>query len=148
MTNLGYAYNQGLGVAKSQQIAADWYRKAADRGNATGQNNLADMYLRGEGVPPDDKTAFELFSKAAVQGNTAACIKLGYMYMTGRATAKDPETAYMWIKSASISGDQRGAEYLNSLSSKLSSAQLKRANERARNLQGHSATVQQASVRP
>jgi TPR repeat protein len=149
MTNLGYAYDQGLGVAKSQQIAADWYRKAADRGNATGQNNLADMYLRGEGVPQDDKSAFELFSEAAVQGNTGACIKLGYMYMTGRATPKDPETAYMWIKSASIAGDKRGAEYLNLLSSKLTSVQLKRANERARNLQAHSATgVQQASVRP
>jgi TPR repeat protein len=149
MTNLGYAYDQGIGVFKNQQLAADWYRKAADRGDATGQNNLADMYLRGEGLAQDDKAAFELFSKAASQGNTGACIKLGYMYLTGRATQKDPETAYAWIKFASNAGDKRGAEYLHSLSSKLTSAQLKHAEERARNLQLRSVSgVQQAYLRP
>jgi TPR repeat protein len=149
MANLGYAYDQGLGVPKNQQLAADWYRKAADRGDATGQNNLADMYLRGEGVAQDDKAAFELFSKAANQGNTGACIKLGYMYLTGRATQKDRETAYVWIKFASNAGDKRGAEYLHSLSSGFTSAQLKNADERARNLQVHSAWgAQQASVHP
>jgi uncharacterized protein len=148
MTNLGYAYDQGLGVTKSPLIAADWYRKAADRGDATGQNNLGDLYLRGEGVAQDDKAAFELFSKAAAQGNTGACIKLGYMYMTGRATSKDPETAYMWIKFASLVGDIRGAEYLRPLSGKLTSTQVKEADERAQNLRDlHSAPgVQLAST--
>jgi TPR repeat protein len=150
MTNLGYAYDRGLGVAKSSLLAADWYRKAADRGDATGENNLGDMYLRGEGVAQDDKAAFELFSKAANQGNTGACIKLGYMYMTSRATAKDPETAYMWINFASLAGDSRGAEYLPPLSGKLTSAQLKQADERAQSLHVRlsASGVQLASARP
>ena len=150
MTNLGYAYDQGLAVAKSPLLAAEWYRKAADRGDATGQNNLGDLYLRGEGVAQDDQAAFELFSKAASQGNTGACIKLGYMYMTGRATAKDPEAAYVWIKFASLAGDSRGAEYLRPLSGKLTSTQLKQADERAQSLQVlHSGSgVQLASSHP
>jgi TPR repeat protein len=150
MTNLGYAYDQGLGVTNSPLIAADWYRKAADRGDAIGQNNLGDLYLRGEGVAQDEKFAFELFSKAASQGNTSACIKLGYMYMAGRATTKDPETAYMWIKVASLAGDPRGTEYLRPLSGKLTSAQLKQADERAQNLHAlHSASgVELASSHP
>jgi TPR repeat protein len=129
------------------QAAVEWYRKAAEGGDAMGENNLGDLYLRGEGVSQNAETAFELFSLAAEQGNTGACIKLGYLYMTGRGTRKDDESAYAWIKAAALGGDPRGAEYLGGLAAKLTSVQLKNATERASSLQAReSAGTQLAGV--
>src|ERR1700677_35696 len=36
MTNLGYLYEKGFGLAKDETQAATWYRKAADKGDPTG----------------------------------------------------------------------------------------------------------------
>jgi len=131
-------YDRGLGVAQDSKIAAHWYRKAAEGGDPTGKNNLADMYLRGEGVSQDDATAFRLFQQAASQGQTGARIKLGYMYAEGRGTHTDLETAYTWLTAATIAGDSRGLDLLRSLESQLSPDQIARAKDGARNLQsGH-----------
>ena len=116
------------------QEAVNWYRKAADSGNALAENNLADLYLRGEGVPQDDATAFRLFQQAAAQGQTSARIKLGYMYSAGRGTAKDPVTAYSWITAAANAGDGRGRDLMKSLESQLSAGQIAQAKENAQKL--------------
>ena len=42
---LARAYEHGDGVPQDDQIAAEWYRKAAEQGNAEAQNSLAEMYL-------------------------------------------------------------------------------------------------------
>jgi TPR repeat protein len=104
----GAAQEQGLSCPHSAVMAVSWYRKAADPGNAIGENNLADMYLKGEGVPQNNAEAFRWFEKAAIEGSTGARIKLGYLYANGLGVKKDPETAYAWISAASMAGDRRG----------------------------------------
>jgi len=106
-----------------------WYRKAANAGNALGENNLADMYLRGEGVPQDYAEALRLFQKAANQGSTGARIKLGYMYANGLGAKKDPETAYAWISAASTAGDRRGDYLIPPLKELLTSQQMSIAGQ-------------------
>jgi len=44
-------YEKGEGVPKGAAKAVEWYRKAAEQGDANGQNNLGRMYDAGEGVP-------------------------------------------------------------------------------------------------
>ena len=67
--NLGFMYATGRGVAEDDAEAVDWYRKAAEQGVATAQNNLGIMYYNGQGVPQDYVQAHKWFNLAAAQGN-------------------------------------------------------------------------------
>src|SRR4030095_10641771 len=62
-------YANGRGIGKDDGEAVQWYRKAADQGDATAQTNLGDMYRDGRCVPRDHATALRCFRKAAEQGN-------------------------------------------------------------------------------
>ena len=44
-------------MAKDEDEAARWLRKAADQGHAAGQNNLGERYRHGRGVAEDDSEA-------------------------------------------------------------------------------------------
>ena len=56
--------------------AAEFFQKAADRGNARAQDRLGWLYEHGRGVPQDLEKAKELYQKAADQGNEAAIANL------------------------------------------------------------------------
>jgi hypothetical protein len=77
-----------IGPTADQELAVEWYRRAAESGDGLGENNLADSYLRGLGVPQSDELAAAWFQKAADQGQTGARIKLGYLYMVGAACTR------------------------------------------------------------
>ena len=44
MNNIGFAYDQGLGLRKSLRWAVYWYEKAAKRGNVDAMGNLAGTF--------------------------------------------------------------------------------------------------------
>jgi TPR repeat protein len=46
-------YAKGQGVPQDYQAALKWYRRAAEQGNGSAQNNLGLMYERGRGVRQD-----------------------------------------------------------------------------------------------
>ena len=76
MVEEGKKYLDGKGVPKDYTKAFALFQKAADQGNANGQNNLGSMYYNGRGVPQDYKKAVEWYQKAADQGNTNAKAKV------------------------------------------------------------------------
>ena len=43
--NIGYLYEEGLGVTQQYDLAMDWYRRAADGGLAEAEHNLGMMYV-------------------------------------------------------------------------------------------------------
>ena len=49
-----------------------WYRKSAEQGNATAQNNIGMLYLNGKGVNKDHDQAKLWLQKAADQGDLTA----------------------------------------------------------------------------
>ena len=51
--NLGFIYDEGLGVPQDYAEAVKWYRRAADQGEPQGLSNLANMYRDGLGVRQD-----------------------------------------------------------------------------------------------
>ena len=55
---LGVLYASGWGVAKDQNEALLWYRKAAENGDRRAQYNLAAAYFEGDGVPVDYAAAY------------------------------------------------------------------------------------------
>ena len=69
---LGFIYYNGIGmVPKDLVMAASWWRKAAEQGDAGAQFRLALRYAKGEGVPKDSATAASWFRKAAEQGEAS-----------------------------------------------------------------------------
>ena len=64
---LGFLYNNGLGVPQDHVEAAGWYRRAAEQGHAIVQRELGFLYRRGLGVPQDDIEAHIWLNLAASQ---------------------------------------------------------------------------------
>ena len=63
-------YEKGYGVKKSYSEALNWYRKSAEQGNASAQNNLGEMYRYGRGVKESSSEALNWYRKSAEQGNS------------------------------------------------------------------------------
>ncbi len=58
-------YDIGLGVPEDYAKAVNWFREAAEQGNAKAQTNLGFMYVLGQSVPQDCTQAHMWFSLAA-----------------------------------------------------------------------------------
>jgi uncharacterized protein len=65
---VGYMYDHGEGVPQDGKEAAEWYRKAAEKGNVAAQYRLGVVYANGYGVEQDMKEAEKWYKKAAMQG--------------------------------------------------------------------------------
>jgi len=103
--DLGRAYFLGLfGLAKDEVESVKWYRKAAERDNATAQYNLGWRYADGRGVPMDKAEAVRWYRKAAEQNQPDAQAHLGYCYYTGTGVEKDWAEAYKWEDLARAQG--------------------------------------------
>ena len=102
--NLGYCYDEGLGVTKDLYEAVKWYRKAADQGNAAAQNNLGYCYAKGLGVTKDQYEAVKWYRKAAEQGDKVAQFTLGNCYRKGLGVTKDEYEAVKWYRKAAEQG--------------------------------------------
>lgn len=74
--NVGLCYFNGKGIAEDKDRGAQWFRKAAERGDVDAQNHLGWCYLReGRGVKSSRARAEEWLVKAGEQGHTdAQCI--------------------------------------------------------------------------
>jgi S1-C subfamily serine protease len=57
--------------------AVKWYRRAAEQGDDSGQDNLGVAYLDGKGVPMDQVEAYKWLNLAAAQGGLAEIVAAG-----------------------------------------------------------------------
>jgi TPR repeat protein len=64
----------GHGVPRDHAAAVDWYRKAAEAGNAVAQSRYAKLLAVGEGVPLDLEEAAMWRALARRQGLTDATL--------------------------------------------------------------------------
>ena len=108
LVNLGYMYNNGIGVTQDYSEAVKWYRKAAEQGLARGQYNLGVMYERGYGVTQDKAEAVKWYRKAAEQGHADGQYNLGVMYKNGYGVTQDYSEAVKWYRKAAEQGHADG----------------------------------------
>ena len=117
--NLGFMYENGLGVPKDFREAIAWVRRAAENGDRTAQFGLGVIYENGRGVQKDVAQASRWYRKAAEQGyeeainalrklaeqgNAFAQFNLGVMYENGLGVSKNLETAIAWYRKAAEQG--------------------------------------------
>jgi TPR repeat protein len=89
---------QGPNGERNPAEGAKLFRKAADHGLASAQNNLAICYETGQGAPMNMAEAIKWYTLAAEGGNARAEFKLGIMYR-GRTEASEQNLAkaYFWL---------------------------------------------------
>ncbi len=110
ISNLGFMFAQGKGVAKDPAKAAANFRRAAEAGFAVAKVNLGLCCLHGWGVEKDEVAAFMLFKEAADLGNGAGAACVGQMLRDGIAVGADPVQAVKYLRDAAEEGDA-GAWY-------------------------------------
>ena len=72
-----------LDKAEEDVEAADWYRKAADQGNADGEFGLGQMFLKGEGVKKDFEKGRVYILRSAEKNNVYALKMMMEAYRNG-----------------------------------------------------------------
>lgn len=94
--DLGYLYEEGLGVPKDNVKAFEMYQNAAELGDMVGQHNVACMYDEGSGVEKNYAEALKWYTKAAEQDYPFSQINLGVMYERGHGVKQDYKKAFEW----------------------------------------------------
>lgn len=86
-------------IAEDWKQAVEWYRKAADQNNVSGELRLAALYRDGAGkyLPRDMTQAATWYRKAADQGDAAAQGTLGMLYTLGQGVPRNDVEAYFWL---------------------------------------------------
>ena len=117
-------------IAKAKGLTAEWYRKAAEQGDAVAQfnlgfmaeqgdavaqYNLGFMYANRDGDPKNRADAIKWFYKAAEQGNADAQYNLGAIYLGGAGVPKDRAEASKWFRKAAEQGHKYAKWFLEKL---------------------------------
>lgn len=88
---LARRYKDGLGVAKNDNEAFRWYKKAARKGSVEAQFSVGYMYDKGQGVEQSFRKARKWYHRAVDRDdpNKIAQYKLARMYENGRGLNRD-----------------------------------------------------------
>ena len=95
--------------------ARSWFEKAAGRGYAPAQVNLAVTYINGWGTQQNYGAALNWLNAAAKQGHPGAYANLGILYMNGWGVRRDYAEAFKYLQlaaNASDAGAQANLGYL------------------------------------
>lgn len=103
--NLGFDYEDGIGVTKDKNKALKYYQMAAEKGVAESQISIGYLYDFGNGVEKNDEKAFEWYLKAAENGDVEASGDVGERYLEGRGVDKNRDEGIKWLVIAAKRGN-------------------------------------------
>ena len=93
--------------------------RAAKKGHAVAQFDLAVMYATGNGVQKNEREAFNWFHKAALNNHTEAKYYMGLSFLQGRGVKKQPHLARQWFKRAAKDGHSKAVFHLSQIEKAL-----------------------------
>lgn len=128
--NLGVLFSQGWGVQQDYEQAAHWYKAASDQGAIQAMANLGMLLQDGGGVPQDYLESARLLKVAAEHGNVPAQHSLAAMYKNGHGVPLDHQTGIMWYFVAYQNGFKLDDEFLGSLLSGMTKAEIDGVSKR------------------
>lgn len=121
---LGNLYSAGFWVPKDDELAVQWYRKAALQGDPDGQLQMGICYASGVGVPMNDGEAVRWYKMAAENGNADAQYRLGMCYELGDGVPKNVLQAYKWLNIAASSGHLTAKSCRDSIAHRMTKAEI------------------------
>ena len=90
---------------KNYEAATQFFREAADCGNAEAMCYLGACYYEGLGVGQDTDAALRWWHEAAEKGDAAAMLAIARCCYLGHGVSKDFNKAFSWIHSAANTED-------------------------------------------
>jgi uncharacterized protein len=147
--SLGLMYEMGnMGLPQDDKKAAEWYRRASERGQPDAQTKLAYLYAAGRGVERNEAEAFRLFRDAAAHGNATAQANLGDVYAGGNyGQAQDLALAYVLLSHAADAGNKIALDDLPRVKPFLSPKQLREGEALAEKWKGGDPWPQEVAER-
>lgn len=121
---LAQAYEKGESVPQNDDLAAKWFRAAAEKGDPQAQNELGILYRRGAGVPQDKAQAVEWYARSAAQGYGPGRFNLAVCYYNGDGVGVDDSLAYAWFRLAAAAGSKEAAEAVGRMENELAPVRL------------------------
>ena len=112
LSDLGYAYQHGIGVKKDTQKAITLYKRGIAQGSVGAKSNLGYLYLMGEDVAKDYPKAMKLFQEAADVNNVGGLINLAVMRFNGLGCDRDPNAAFSLLEKAVSLGNKQAEQLL------------------------------------
>lgn len=109
---IGNKFYYGKGTVVNHQKGFEWYKIAADLGDARAQNQVGYCYDQGIGVKKDSNLAFRYFAQSARQNNKIAQANLGLCYQYGMGTDVDKKEAVKWYEKAANNGYNKAFYFL------------------------------------
>ena len=101
--NVGYMYEEGLGVSQQYDVAVSWYEKAAASGSMQANHNLGMIYAEGKGTPQSWVRALRYFEEAA-SDIPASRYMIGYTYFQGEGNIQNRPRAFREFMDAALDG--------------------------------------------
>ena len=92
-SDLGAAYQRGIGVPRDAQRGVALFRRGCDGGDAFGCLYLAASLENGEGVARDGPAAAKLKERTCEVGDLFGCVQLGVSYQQGIGVTRDADRA-------------------------------------------------------
>src|SRR5438105_10769787 len=130
---LGHSYRIGDELTKRDYVAAlQWYRRAAEQGDAAAQNDLGSMYLNGFGVTKDATEAARWYRKSGEQGVAVAQFNYALRCFQGDGVERDDAEAVLWLSKAAEQGHHIAATGLLGTCYRFGRGVKRITNEKAR----------------
>lgn len=112
LSDMGFAYEHGIGVRKDTSKAVDCYQKAISSGSVSAQSNLGYMFLMGSGVDRDYSKVLELFAMATKKEHVGGMINLAVMKYNGLGCTRRPDEAFELLQKAGDLGNPQASQML------------------------------------
>lgn len=93
--------------------ALQWYRRAAELGDAHAKKELGDCYRLGRGLDINDAVAAQYYEEAVERGSSDAMLRLATFYYCGRGVPKDVEKARAYARRAEEAGNKDAQGWLD-----------------------------------
>ena len=95
ISEIGYMYQYGRGVAKDKAKAVKWYRRGSELGDPSSMNELADCLLKGIGTEKNIGEAIQWYRRAAELGNYNRAKELATCLIKYQGNESE---AFEWLK--------------------------------------------------
>lgn len=128
---VGRLYANGFGVAMNDDLALQWYGRAAEQGHSEAQFSLGVMHANGWGVTMNAEEAVNWYLLAAEQGYVEAQTNLARSYQKGRGVEQNLIEAYVWNHIALQLGNTDAKFERDEVASKLPPEELASAQQMA-----------------
>ncbi len=114
---LALLYQQGKGVGRNDDLAAQWFGAGANGGDVEAMFQYASALERGRGIKKDQPAALRWYTQAGDAGNAAAQYAVGDAYDRGKlGVKKDKAQALRWFQMAAAQNFRDAADKVRNLS--------------------------------